>query len=74
MKIAAIVSLAVLAFAAGAAAECVGTHGHRAHCATVVSGNVRCSMCNGTGFGPNTRGEKGKGPYKCIRCNGTGRI
>ena len=35
---------------------------------------IRCSLCNGTGFSANSKGEKGKGKYTCVRCKGTGKI
>ena len=40
----------------------------------IMAGSRRCTLCDGTGFGPASRGRKGKGHYKCIRCKGTGRI
>ncbi len=35
---------------------------------------IRCSMCDGTGFTANGKGEKGKGKFSCVRCKGTGKI
>ena len=35
---------------------------------------TRCSLCDGTGFSANSKGEKGKGTYTCVRCKGTGKI
>lgn len=35
---------------------------------------IRCSMCDGTGFTSNAKGEKGKGKFACVRCKGTGKI
>ncbi len=40
----------------------------------IMAGNQRRPLCDGTGFGPDSRGRKGKGHYKCIRCKGTGKI
>ena len=75
MKTAAIAILAVAALAGWTLAANLNRHAHAGHGATAIAaGNQRCSMCDGTGFGPNGKGEKGKGNYKCIRCNGTGRI
>ena len=39
-----------------------------------ATGKTRCPQCDGTGFGPNAKGEKGKGKYNCSRCKGTGRV
>ncbi len=33
---------------------------------------IRCSSCNGTGFAPNAKGEKGKGTFNCPICRGSG--
>ena len=75
MKTAAIAILAIAALAGWILAANLNTHAYDRHEATVIAaGNYRCSMCDGTGFGPNGKGEKGKGNYKCIRCNGTGKI
>jgi len=75
MKTAAIVSAAIAALAGWALAADLNSHAHGRHEAAVIAaGNRRCSMCDGTGFCPNGKGEKGKGHYKCIRCNGTGKI
>ena len=40
----------------------------------IMAGSQRCTLCDGTGFGPDSQGRKGKGHYKCIRCKGTGRV
>ena len=75
MKATAIVSLAIAALVGGALAANLNSLALGRHEATVIAaGNRRCSMCDGTGFCPNGKGEKDKGHYKCIRCNGTGKI
>ena len=74
MKTATIMALAIFAFGGWNNSTRGNLQGHSKHCSMVLAGNQRCSMCDGTGFGPNTRGEKGKGHYKCIRCKGTGKI
>ena len=75
MKKVAVVSLAIAAVAGWILAANLNSHAHVTHGAgTITENDQRCPLCDGTGFGPNSQGEKGKGHYKCIRCNGTGKI